>query len=74
VRIVALTGEQQAAQLVFHLLNRPRQRRLADVAHLGSLGEVQRLAERQEITDFMQFHDDLSQSLCLRLGFSLERL
>src|SRR5271165_3863481 len=57
MRVVALTREQQAAEFVLHLLDRAGQRGLADIADLGRPGEVQRLAECQEVTDFMQFHD-----------------
>ena len=46
VRVVALAREQQTAEFVLHLLDRPGQGGLADVADLSRLGEVQRLAER----------------------------
>jgi hypothetical protein len=46
--VVALTGEQQAAELVFRLLDGAGQCRLADVANFSCLGEVERLGDCQE--------------------------
>jgi len=63
VRLAALAREQQAAQLGFDLLDRPRQRRLGDVAFVGRAGEVQRPADRQKIADFVKFHPSACPSL-----------
>ena len=56
VRVRPLAMEQQAAELLFQQLDRPRQRRLGDVALLGGLGEVQLIRDGQEITDLMHLH------------------
>ncbi len=56
MRIAALAVEQRAAELMLKLLDGARQRRLADVALLGGAREVQRLAEREKVTDLMEFH------------------
>ena len=53
---MALAPEQEPAELLLELLDRARQRRLGDVAVLGGAGEVQRLADREEVADLMHFH------------------
>src|SRR5829696_6243905 len=54
--IRALAVEQRAAELALEKLDRPRQRRLRDVAALGGAGEVQFLGDRQEIADLVHLH------------------
>ena len=54
--IGALAVEQRAAHLVLELLDGAGQRRLRHVTALGGAGEVQVLAEREEIADLMHFH------------------
>ena len=56
VGVVALAPEQQAAELLLELLDRPGQRGLGDVAMLGGAGEVERLGDRKEVADLMHLH------------------
>ena len=53
---VALAMEEGTAQLVFQLHDRPRQRRLGDVALLRRPREVELLRHRQKIADLMHLH------------------
>src|SRR6516162_1495410 len=53
---LALASQQEPAELVLELLNRSRQRRLRNVAHLRRTREVQGLRHRQTIADLMHFH------------------
>ena len=48
--------EQEAAQFRFQFLDGAGQRRLRDVTALRRPGEVQGIANRQEIADFVHFH------------------
>ena len=57
MRVGALAVKQRTAQLFFELLDGARQRGLRDVAALGRAGEVQFLAEAEEIADLMHFHE-----------------
>src|SRR6266849_4550738 len=59
MRAASLTSEEQTAKLILDLLNCPCQRWLGDVHALGCPGEIQRLADRQEITDLMHLHGGL---------------
>ena len=56
MRQLALAPQQQAAQLLLELLDRPGQRGLRDVALLGRAGEVQRVGDRQKIADLVHLH------------------
>ena len=56
LRLVALAPEQLAAKLVLELADRFGQRRLSYVAGFGGAGEVQRLANRQKVSDLVHFH------------------
>jgi hypothetical protein len=49
-------SEQVAPKLAFELPDRPRQRRLCDMAFLGRAGKVQRPGTRQEVSDLVHFH------------------
>src|SRR5438105_2619534 len=51
VAVGALAMEQRAAELLLEHPDRPRERRLRDVAALGSAGEVQFPAQHEEIAD-----------------------
>ena len=53
-----LTMEQEAAELVLQELDGARERGLRHVAFLGRAGEVQLLAQGEEIPDLMHFHGD----------------
>ena len=53
---VALAPEQEPAELVLELLDRARQGRLGHVAVLGRAGEVQGLADREEVADLVHLH------------------
>ena len=52
-----LAAEQVAAKFGLELLDRPRQRRLGDVALVGGAREIQRPRDGEEISDLMHFHD-----------------
>jgi hypothetical protein len=54
--VATLTREQKSTEFSFEFLDRARQGGLGDVAHLRRLREIQRLAERQEVTNFVQLH------------------
>jgi hypothetical protein len=56
VRVPPLPVEKRAAKLVLELLDRARQRRLADVALLGRAGKVERPRKRDEISDVLHLH------------------
>ena len=56
MRQLALAAQQQAAKLLFELLDRAGQRRLRDMALLGRAGEIQRVGDRQKIADLMHLH------------------
>src|SRR5262249_33882118 len=53
-----LAMEQEAAELVLQELDGTRERRLRHVAFLGRAGEVQLLAQGEEIPNLMHFHGD----------------
>lgn len=52
----ALAPEEQAAELLFELLNRASQRGLGDMTLLGGTCEIQRVADGEEITDLVHLH------------------
>ena len=56
VRASSFTVEKMPAELVFQELDGTGQCRLGNVAFLGRPGEVQFVAEREEISDLMHFH------------------
>ena len=56
LRVRALAPEQVAAELAFELLDRARQRGLADVALFGAAGEIEVLRDREKIPHLMHFH------------------
>ena len=56
VREVAFPVKEWATELPFQLLDRPRERRLRDVAAFSGAREVQLLCDREKITDLMHFH------------------
>ncbi len=49
--------EQVAAEFGLELLDRPRQRRLGDVALVGGAREIQRPRDGEEVPYLMHFHD-----------------
>ena len=49
--------EQVAAEFGLELLDRPRQRRLRNVALVGGAREIQRPRDGEEVPDLMHFHD-----------------
>jgi hypothetical protein len=55
--------EQITAHFRFELLDRPRQRRLGDIAFVGGAREIQRPRDGQEVSYLMHFHDRLPRSL-----------
>ncbi len=56
VRQGALAAEQFAAEFGLELENGTRQRRLRDIAFLGSAREMQRPAHGQKVANLMEFH------------------
>src|SRR5215207_4167487 len=62
VRIRSLPMEQRATQLIFQLLDGPREGWLRHVAPLGRVSEVQVLAKGEEIANLMHFHGRASGS------------
>ena len=63
----ALAVEQRAAQLVFELLDRPRERRLRDIAALGGAREIERFGQRHEVAHLLHFHEPPSPAPVLRV-------
>jgi hypothetical protein len=57
LRCRPLTPEQIAAKFRLKLLDRPRQRRLGDVAFVGGAREVQHACHGQEVAHLVHFHD-----------------
>ena len=53
----AFAPKQIAAEFGFKLLDRPRQRRLGDVAIVSGAREVQQPRDGEEIADLMHLHD-----------------
>src|SRR5262245_10768998 len=51
-----LATEEVAAKLAFELADGTRQRRLSDVAFLGSAGEIERSRHGQEVAHLVHFH------------------
>ena len=56
MRAGSLTVEKIPSELVFQQLDGTGQCRLGNVAFLGRTGEVQLLAQSEEIPDLMHFH------------------
>src|SRR5262245_21623609 len=56
VRIAALAVNQRTTQFSLQVLDGPRQRGLRDVATLCRAREIERVCDRQEIADLMDFH------------------
>ena len=56
LRLRALAPEQVAAELALELLDRARQRGLADIALFGAAGEIEVLRDREKIPHLMHFH------------------
>src|SRR5262249_60717978 len=52
----ALAPKQVAAELFLQIADRTTERRLRDVALVGSLGEIECSRRRQEIADLVHFH------------------
>ena len=67
MRVGAFAVKQRAAELFLELLDGARQRGLSDVAALGRAGEVQFLAEAEEIADLMHFHKKSPGPVAMRL-------
>src|ERR1700751_1312 len=55
-----LTPKQQPAELLFELTHGTRQSRLADIADFCRAGEVQSLAQSEEIADLVHLHSEWS--------------
>src|SRR5262245_60842390 len=62
VGIGALAMEQGAAELALERLDGAGERRLRDRAALGRAGEVQLLAEREEIANLVQLHGGVQET------------
>src|SRR3954452_10455615 len=62
VSLVALAVEQRPTELLLQQLDGTCQRRLGDVALLGGAGEVESLAQRDEVTGLVHFHRRRSSS------------
>ena len=56
VRQCALASKQLATEFGFKGLDGTRQSRLCHVAALRCLGQIERLADRQEVSDMVHFH------------------
>ena len=56
MRVRPLAVEQRPAELALEKLDRPRQRRLRDVAALGGAREVQFLGDGEEVADLVHLH------------------
>jgi hypothetical protein len=56
VGVRPLAVEERAAELALEELDRPRQRRLRDVATLGGAREVQFLGDGEEVAHLMHLH------------------
>ncbi len=52
-----LAAEKIAAEFCLELLDRPRQRRLGDVARVGGAGEVEHTRDGEEVANLMHLHD-----------------
>ena len=58
----AFAPEQVAAQFRLELLDRPRQRRLGDVALVGRAREIQHPRDGEEVAYLMHLHDRAARS------------
>src|SRR5215469_12189445 len=56
VRQCAVASKQLATEFGFKGLDGTRQSRLCHVAALRCLGQIERLADRQEVSDMVHFH------------------
>src|SRR5215831_21353736 len=56
VRQCAFASKQLATEFAFKGLDGTRQSRLCHVAALCGLGQIQRLADRQKVSDMVHFH------------------
>ena len=56
VRVRPLAVEERPAELALEKLDRPRQRRLRDVAALGGAREVQFLGDGEEVANLVHLH------------------
>ena len=63
MRRIALAAKKQPSKLLFEKLDRARQGGLGNVAALACPGEIQLLGYREEITNLMHFHDDLTRNV-----------
>ena len=60
VRRFSLAVKKQPSKLFLEKLDGARQGRLRHIAPLGCAREIQLLGHREEITNLMHFHDDLT--------------
>jgi hypothetical protein len=70
MRQCAFASKQLATEFAFKVLDGTRQGRLCHVAALCSLGQIQRLADRQEVSDMVHFHSTTLATL-LRINSDL---
>jgi hypothetical protein len=68
VGVLPLAMEQQAAQFLFQLLDRARQRRLGHVALLRGPREIEASGDREEVPDLMHLHAALPPAIRGRDG------
>ena len=53
----AFAAKQVAAEFGLELLDRPRQRRLGDIARVRGARKIEQLRDGEEIANLMHFHD-----------------
>jgi hypothetical protein len=74
MRQCAFATKQLATEFALKVLDGTRQGRLCHVAELCGLGQIQRLADRQEVSDMVHFHSTTLAALlrinteCLGVG------
>ena len=56
MRQLALSPQQQPAEFLLKLLDRPGQGRLRHPALLGRAGEIQRVSYREKVAHLVHFH------------------
>jgi hypothetical protein len=70
MRQCAFASKQLATEFAFKVLDGTRQGWLCHVAALCGLGQIQRLADRQEVSDMVHFHSTTLATL-LRINTDL---
>jgi hypothetical protein len=71
VRRFALAVKKEPAKLLLEKLDRARQRRLRHIAPLACASEIQLLGHREEITNLMHFHDNLTSVRCITISTAI---